>query len=45
MYPESQLVEPRKAAQKKSMLRAGLITVGALAFAAGLLWVKRARQR
>jgi FAD/FMN-containing dehydrogenase/Fe-S oxidoreductase len=45
MYPESQFVEPRKAAQKKSMLRAGLITVGALAFAAGLLWTKRVRRR
>lgn len=45
MYPESKFVQPRKAAQKRSMLRAGLITVGALAFAAGLLRAKRVRRR
>jgi Fe-S oxidoreductase len=45
MYPESQFVELRKASQKRSILRAGLITVGAVAFAAGLLWTKRLRRR
>lgn len=42
MYPETNFVEPRKAAQKKSMIRAGLITAGALAVAtAGVLWSRR----
>ena len=45
MYPERQFVEPRKAAQKRSMLRGGLITLSAVAFAIGLLWAKRVRQR
>jgi Fe-S oxidoreductase len=45
MYPEGQFVELRKAALKKSMLRAGLITVGAVAFATGLLWTKRVRRK
>lgn len=37
MFPEKQFVNSRKAAQKKSMVRAGLITLAALAFvAAGL---------
>ena len=44
MYPERQFVEPRKAAQKKSMWRAGLVTLGAIACAGGALaWAKRRR--
>jgi Fe-S oxidoreductase len=44
MYPERQFVDSRKAAVNRSMLRAGLITVGALAIAAtGLFWVKSRR--
>ena len=45
MFPEKQFVEPRKAAQKASMLRAGLITVGtAVLVLSGLLWVKHSRR-
>ena len=41
MYPERQFVDVRKTAVNRSMLRAGLVTVGALAIAAtGLLWAK-----
>jgi len=41
MYPERKFVEPREAAQKKSMIRAGVIVVGALALlTAGLLWAR-----
>jgi FAD/FMN-containing dehydrogenase/Fe-S oxidoreductase len=44
MYPERQFVDSRKAAVNRSMLRAGLITVGALAIATtGLFWVKSRR--
>jgi Fe-S oxidoreductase len=32
MYPEKHFVEPRKLAQKKSMLRAGVVALGAVAF-------------
>jgi Fe-S oxidoreductase len=42
LWPEQEFVAPRKAAQKRSMVRAGLIVAGALtAAAAGLLWVNR----
>jgi hypothetical protein len=44
MYPESYFVQPRRAAQKKSMIRAGLIgvlTVTAFGLAA---WMKRRRR-
>ena len=41
MFPERKFVEPRKAAQKRSMLRAGVIVAGILAFAVGLGWTKR----
>lgn len=42
MYPERHFVNPRKLAQKKSMLRAGAVTLGALALAtAGIVWAKR----
>jgi FAD/FMN-containing dehydrogenase/Fe-S oxidoreductase len=40
LYPETRFVEPRKAAQRESMLRAGLIMLGGIALAAGLLWAK-----
>jgi Fe-S oxidoreductase len=46
MFPEKQFVNSRKAAQKKSMVRAGLITLAALAFvAAGLVSAKTSRRR
>jgi FAD/FMN-containing dehydrogenase/Fe-S oxidoreductase len=45
MFPEQQFVGPRKAAQKASMVRAGLVTVGSIALAlSGLLWMKRSRR-
>ncbi|HKU24159.1 MAG TPA: (Fe-S)-binding protein, partial [Candidatus Sulfotelmatobacter sp.] len=45
MYPEKQFVAARKLAQKKSMLRAGVVTLGAIAFAAlGLALAKRTRE-
>ncbi len=41
MYPERKFVEPRKAAQKKSMIRAAAIIVGAVSLAtAGMLWAR-----
>jgi Fe-S oxidoreductase len=41
VYPERRIIEQREHAQKKSMQRAGMITVGVLAAAAGLwLWRK-----
>src|SRR5579862_8901382 len=43
MYPESYFVQPRKDAQKKSMVRAGIISGLALA-AVSLVWMK-SRQR
>jgi Fe-S oxidoreductase len=45
MFPERQFVGLRKAEQKASMLRAGLITVGAFLVAlTGLIWMKRSRR-
>jgi FAD/FMN-containing dehydrogenase/Fe-S oxidoreductase len=45
MCPERQFVGLRKAAQKASMLRAGLITAGAVAIAvSGRLWMRRSRR-
>ncbi len=45
MFPERQFVNPRKAEQKRSMARAGLIAVSVVAFAAaGLVWVKSRKQ-
>jgi hypothetical protein len=42
MYPEKRYVNPRKRAQKKSMLRAGAITLGILGIAtAGIVWWNR----
>jgi Fe-S oxidoreductase len=42
MYPERQFVEPRKLDQKKSMIRAAVVTLGALGLAAaGLAWAKK----
>ena len=39
IYPERQFIEPRKAAVNRSILRAGVITLGALTIAAaGLFW-------
>jgi hypothetical protein len=44
MYPEREFVNTRKTAVKRSMARAGVITIGALAIAsAGLFWSKRRR--
>ena len=43
MYPEKHFVEPRKSAQKRSMIRAGVITGLALSVL-GLTWL-RSRQR
>ena len=44
MYPESQFVEAHKAALHQSMMRAGLITLSALAITvAGLFWSKSRR--
>src|SRR5579864_2677174 len=41
MYPEEQLVQARKAALNRSMVRAAFITLGALSVAAaGLFWAK-----
>jgi hypothetical protein len=43
IYPENELIEPRIKAQKRSMLRAGLITIGALLGIGALAWkLKRA---
>ena len=45
MYPENELVRARQTAQKRSMARAGLITLGVIAFAvAGFMW-GRSRKR
>jgi len=42
MYPERSFVEPRKAAQKRSMIKAGIIAGAVLAAAsAGIVWVRR----
>jgi hypothetical protein len=42
MYPEGDFVQPRKHAQKRSMVRAAVM--GGLALSAlGLLWLKRRR--
>jgi FAD/FMN-containing dehydrogenase/Fe-S oxidoreductase len=42
MYPESESVQARKSAQNRSMARAGLVTLGTLAFAAvGFFWARR----
>ena len=39
MYPENKFVQARAAAQKRSMVRAGLLVLGTIAFAtAGFLW-------
>jgi Fe-S oxidoreductase len=43
VYPEKQFVETRRAAQRKSMLRAGLITMGATLAIAGLMWNRRGK--
>jgi hypothetical protein len=44
MYPEQQFVVPRKRAQRESMVRAGVVTLGALALAtAGAIWANRRR--
>jgi len=44
MYPETECVNPRKLAQKKSMMRAGVVALGAMALAtAGILWLGRKR--
>jgi FAD/FMN-containing dehydrogenase/Fe-S oxidoreductase len=43
MYPESYFVQPRKAAQKKSMVRAALIG-GLTLTLLGLVWMKRRRR-
>jgi FAD/FMN-containing dehydrogenase/Fe-S oxidoreductase len=44
MYPERCFVEPRKNAQKKSMIRAGLVLGGVLAIAvAGFAWMNHRR--
>jgi FAD/FMN-containing dehydrogenase/Fe-S oxidoreductase len=44
IYPEKQFVLPRKAAQKRSMIRAGLITLAVLGGAAfGVVWRRRRR--
>jgi hypothetical protein len=44
MYPERSFVEPRKDAQKKSMIRAGLVLGGVLAIAvAGFAWMNHRR--
>jgi hypothetical protein len=44
MYPEKQFVVPRKRAQRESMVRAGVVTLGALALAiAGAIWANRRR--
>jgi FAD/FMN-containing dehydrogenase/Fe-S oxidoreductase len=41
MYPEKNFIEPRKAAQKKSMVRAGVfLLAGLVAATAGLAWAK-----
>jgi hypothetical protein len=46
MYPENQFVVPRKRAQNESMVRAGVVTLGALALAtAGAIWANRNRRR
>ncbi|HET9365107.1 MAG TPA: FAD-binding and (Fe-S)-binding domain-containing protein [Candidatus Angelobacter sp.] len=45
IFPEKQFVAPRKAAQKHSMMRAGLVTAGILAAtAAGLVWATTKRR-
>jgi hypothetical protein len=45
IYPEKPFVEPRKAALNRSMVKAGLITLGALAIAAaGLFWSNSKRR-
>lgn len=45
VFPEKQFVAPRKAAQKRSMLHAGLVTAGILAAtAAGLVWATTKRR-
>jgi len=38
MYPERNFVEPREQAQKRSMIKAGIITGAVFVAAAGLLW-------
>src|SRR5439155_24609941 len=46
LYPERQFVEARKTALNRSMMRAGLITLSALAITvAGLFWWKSRRRR
>jgi FAD/FMN-containing dehydrogenase/Fe-S oxidoreductase len=46
VYPERQFIEPRKTAQRRSMMRAGLMTGGALVLAAaGLVWARTRRAR
>ena len=45
MYSEAEFVQPRKAAIRRSMIRAGLVTLSFLTMAAaGLFWWKRARR-
>ena len=44
VYPEKSTLETRKAAQKKSMLRAGLITLGATLAITGLFWNSKRRK-
>jgi len=40
-YPEKQFVEPRKRDQKKSMIRAAVVTLAGMGLAAGALaWAK-----
>jgi Fe-S oxidoreductase len=43
MFPEAKFVEPRKAGQKSSMVRAGLIAVGVAVAVSGLAWMKSTR--
>jgi hypothetical protein len=38
IYPENELIEPRIRAQKRSMLKAGLITIGAVLGMGALVW-------
>ena len=46
MYPETQFVEPRRAAQKRSMVRAGFITAATLSGAVlSLILMKHKRAR
>ena len=43
-FPERKFVEPQKAAQKRSMIRAGIIAGSVMAFLAGLGWAMSRRR-